>query len=81
MFLSTSIATSQTSKPLAKPPAESSPPAPHTNAPLGEIKRMPGDGDGAYKTHHYRDLFAEHGASFLSFHCRHLFHSLSYSHH
>jgi oligosaccharide reducing-end xylanase len=38
-----------------------SPPAPHVNAPLGEIARHPGDGDGAYKTHHYRDLFAEQG--------------------
>jgi oligosaccharide reducing-end xylanase len=36
-------------------------PAPHVNAPLGQIKRMPGDGDGAYKTHRYRDLFAEQG--------------------
>ena len=36
-------------------------PAPHVNAPLGEIKRMPGDGEGAYKTHKYRDLFAEQG--------------------
>jgi oligosaccharide reducing-end xylanase len=31
------------------------------DAPLGEITRMPGDGDGAYKTHQYRDLFAEQG--------------------
>lgn len=38
-----------------------SPPAPHVNAALGEIARHPGDGDGAYKTHHYRDLFAEQG--------------------
>src|ERR1035438_7498050 len=41
-------------------------PAPHTNAPvlnasLGKIERMPGDGKGAYKTHEYRDLFAEQG--------------------
>jgi oligosaccharide reducing-end xylanase len=35
------------------------PPAPHVNAPLGDIPRFPGDGDGAYKTHKYRDLFAE----------------------
>ncbi|MGA9670967.1 MAG: glycosyl hydrolase family 8 [Terracidiphilus sp.] len=39
------------------------PPAPHVDAPLGEIARMTGDGDGAYKTHHYRDLFAEQGHS------------------
>ena len=25
-------------------------PPPHVNAPLGEIKRYPGDGEGAYKT-------------------------------
>jgi oligosaccharide reducing-end xylanase len=31
------------------------------DAPLGEITRMPGDGVGAYKTHQYRDLFAEQG--------------------
>jgi oligosaccharide reducing-end xylanase len=36
-------------------------PAPHENAPLGKIERFPGDGEGAYKTHHYRDLFAEQG--------------------
>ncbi|MGH9514762.1 MAG: hypothetical protein ACRD3P_03675 [Terriglobales bacterium] len=57
------IAVSQVAKPPVKPPAEFSPRAPHTNAPLGEVKRMAGDGDGAYKTHHYRDLFAEQGHS------------------
>ena len=36
-------------------------PALHQNAPIGHIKRFPGDGDGAYKTHRYRDLFAEQG--------------------
>ena len=36
-------------------------PPPHTDAPLGEIARMTGDGDGAFKTHQYRDLFAEQG--------------------
>jgi oligosaccharide reducing-end xylanase len=41
-------------------PAYQPPPA-HENAPLGEIPSMPGDGNGAYKTHHYRDLFAEQG--------------------
>jgi oligosaccharide reducing-end xylanase len=30
---------------------------------LGDIRRMPGDGSGAYKTHEYRDLFAELGHS------------------
>ena len=36
-------------------------PAPHENAPLGKFERLPGDGEGAYKTGHYRDLFAEQG--------------------
>jgi len=39
---------------MSVPPA-----APHTNAPLPEISSMPGDGDGAYQTGQYRDLFAE----------------------
>lgn len=38
-------------------------PAPHVNAPLGDIRRMPGDGQGAYSTHRYRDLFTEQGHS------------------
>ena len=50
------------SPPPQAPPAFV-PPPPHVDAPLGEIARMPGDGDGAYKTHHYRDLFAEQGHS------------------
>ena len=37
------------------------PPATYVNAPLGEIKRFPGDGAGAFKTGKYRDLFAEQG--------------------
>jgi len=48
--------------PAVAQPAFQAPP-PHENAPLGEIKRMPGDGTGAYKTHRYRDLFAELGHS------------------
>ncbi|HTW82086.1 MAG TPA: glycosyl hydrolase family 8 [Terracidiphilus sp.] len=36
-------------------------PPEHVNAPLGDIKRYAGDGDGAFKTGHYRDLFAEAG--------------------
>ena len=36
-------------------------PIPHLNAPLGDIPSMPGDGHGAFKTHQYRDLFAEQG--------------------
>jgi oligosaccharide reducing-end xylanase len=47
----------------AQPPPRFSPPAPHVNAPLGDIPRMPGDGTGAYKTNKYRDLFAELGHS------------------
>ena len=50
--------------PAAAPP-QSPPafrlPAPHVNAPLGDIPSMPGDGNGAFKTHQYRDLFAEQG--------------------
>ncbi|HEY1650205.1 MAG TPA: glycosyl hydrolase family 8 [Terracidiphilus sp.] len=49
----------------APAPAQATPafsaPAPHVNTPPGAMKRMPGDGDGAYKTHRYRDLFAEQG--------------------
>jgi oligosaccharide reducing-end xylanase len=37
------------------------PPATYVDAPLGEIKRFPEDGAGAFKTGNYRDLFAEHG--------------------
>jgi len=48
--------------PVQAPPGFS-PPVPHVNAPLGDIPRMPGDGAGAYKTHEYRDLFAEQGHS------------------
>jgi oligosaccharide reducing-end xylanase len=36
-------------------------PPPHVNAPPSQVKRYPGDGDGAFKTKHYRDLFAEAG--------------------
>jgi oligosaccharide reducing-end xylanase len=36
-------------------------PLPHVNAPRGAIPSMPGDGNGAFKTHQYRDLFAEQG--------------------
>jgi oligosaccharide reducing-end xylanase len=45
----------------AGPPAGFRLPAPHVNAPLGNIPRHLGDGDGAYKTGKYRDLFAENG--------------------
>ena len=48
-----------------KPSAQSffGPPQPHTDAPPEPVKRYPGDGDGAYKTGKYRDLFAERGHS------------------
>ena len=36
-------------------------PVPHENAPLGKFERFPGDGEGAYKTGHYRNLFQEQG--------------------
>jgi oligosaccharide reducing-end xylanase len=52
--------------PAAVPPQPQpsfSRPAPHVNAPLGDIPSMPGDGNGAFKTHKYRDLFAEQGHS------------------
>src|SRR5690349_18784278 len=53
-------AQAQTEVPQAQ---TASPRAPHVNAPLGDVSRMPGDGNGAYKTHGYRDLFAELGHS------------------
>lgn len=49
--------------PSTPSPRPFSPPVPHVNAPLGDIPHMPGDGNGAYKTHQYRDLFAELGHS------------------
>jgi oligosaccharide reducing-end xylanase len=33
----------------------------HVNAPLGVIPSMPGDGDGAFRSKRYRNLFAENG--------------------
>jgi oligosaccharide reducing-end xylanase len=47
--------------PAPTAPPAFQPPSPHENAPLGNIPSMPGDGQGAYKTHQYRDLFAEQG--------------------
>jgi oligosaccharide reducing-end xylanase len=55
-----SFAQAPTAAQSAAPPSYQ-PPPPHENAPLGEIPTMPGDGNGAYRTHHYRDLFAEQG--------------------
>ena len=54
-FAQTPASPPQTSRPSYKPPA------PYVNAPLGDIPRMPGDGNGTFKSHHYRDLFAEQG--------------------
>jgi len=55
------VATAQVSTAPAQAPPVFEPPVPHVNAPLGDIPSMPGDGSGAYKTHQYRDLFAELG--------------------
>ena len=49
-------------KPAQTSPARSSPAA-HESAPPVDIPRFPGDGDGAYKTHEYPDLFAALGHS------------------
>ena len=46
--------------PIQTPPGYG-PTEPHVNRPLGEFPRLPGNGNGAYKTHQYRDLFAEQG--------------------
>ena len=53
--------TAPASSPAQVQPSSARPP--HVNAPLGNILRMRGDGNGAYKTHEYRDLFAELGHS------------------
>ena len=50
------ISAQTSSKPAQAPPAFS-PPAAHENAPLGDIPRFPGNGNGAYETHEYPDLF------------------------
>src|SRR6185437_13092267 len=58
------LAQAPATPPAAAPPprpAGFTPPAPHVNAPLGNIPRHLGDGEGAYKTGKYRDLFAEDG--------------------
>ena len=57
------IARAQSPPPSAQAAARYSPPVPHVNGPLGETPRMPGEGNGAYKTRQYRDLFAELGNS------------------
>jgi oligosaccharide reducing-end xylanase len=44
----------------AQLPSPHLPTEPHRTTPPGDVSRMPGDGDGAYKT---RDLFAEQGHS------------------
>jgi oligosaccharide reducing-end xylanase len=61
LFSPLTMVCAQAPAPSPTPPTAYSPPGPHKNAPQGEIPRMPGDGDGAYKTGHYRDLFAEAG--------------------
>ena len=57
----TAPAQAKPAAPAQPPPFPFSPPVPHENAPLGNIPRFPGDGDGAYKRQHYRDLFDEQG--------------------
>src|ERR1022692_334930 len=64
LFLSSAFAVFGQAPSQANPgpgPGSFVPPPLHVNAPLGEIRRMPGDGTGAYKTGVYRDLFAEAG--------------------
>ncbi len=53
----------QTPTKSPQPPPGFSRPEPHVNAPLGDVPRFPGDGNGAFKTHRYPDLFAELGHS------------------
>ena len=60
-FAFAGLAVAQSAKPPTQPVPLYVPPAPHTNAPLPDIPSMPGDGDGAYRTGNYRDLFAEIG--------------------
>jgi oligosaccharide reducing-end xylanase len=63
-LVSSGIAIAQTPPaPAASQAPPASLPIPHVNAPLEDIPRMLGDGDGAYKTDEYRDLFAELGHS------------------
>ena len=61
------ILSSSTMGQTSAAPSQASPmstqPVAHVDTPLGNISGMPGDGEGAYKTHKYRDLFAEHGHS------------------
>ena len=49
--------------PVPPPAPVFAPAVPPVNAPLGDIPGMPGDGNGAYRTGQYRDLFAEQGHS------------------
>lgn len=42
-------------------PQVSSMPDSHLDSISSDVRRFPGDGEGAYKTHRYRDLFAEQG--------------------
>ena len=53
----------QNATPPIPPAASTFPPMPgeaaHADKPQGDIARFPGNGQGAYKTHRYRNLFAE----------------------
>ena len=48
---------------IAVPPPPSYLPVHHTNAPLGYVPSFPGDGNGAFHTGQYRNLFTEQGHS------------------
>ncbi|HTY84572.1 MAG TPA: glycosyl hydrolase family 8 [Silvibacterium sp.] len=61
VFVLIGAASAQAGKPSQQSAAASAPPPPHQNAPLPEIPSAPGDGDGAYRTGNYRDLFAKLG--------------------
>ena len=55
----TSLAAAQSTRPAQSPVPVA--PAPHLNGPLPYVPSMPGDGDGAFRTGNYRDLFGELG--------------------
>ena len=55
------VASAQANKPSEQVVSAYVQSARHVNAPLPAIPSMPGDGDGAYRTGSYRDLFGELG--------------------
>jgi len=58
-FVATAMAPAEAQAPAASTPPPATASGHHEDQPLGNIQRFPGDGDGAYRTHRYRDLFAE----------------------